>query len=319
MRILLIGSQPPPLGGVGVFIERYRHKLEGEGHSVEVLDPSRVSNGRLLRHLLTAPTRRYDLISLNYPSLPVMLILLALGLAPRTEVFDHNWRLIESWDAPRRRLYGAFLKRCRELLLTSPRLKDYYREHGVGLPEKTRVQHAFLPPRVENEARILESYTAELREFIGRSRPLIIANAFKLIYHDGVDLYGLDMCLRLVLKLKETYPDIGLLFALAEAGDAEREPIEREALALGVGHHFFLMSGQRELWPLFKRAHLFVRPTLTDGYAVSVAEALHFDCPVVASDAAERPNGVRVFKSRDEEDFKRRCLEALAARGAHVS
>lgn len=315
MKILLIGSYPPPLGGVAVFIKRYKHRLESEGHTVDVLNPARLSNRTLLGRLLNAPARGYDLVSLNYPSVPVMLVLLARGLASRTEVFDHNWRRLETWNMFERRLYQLFLGSCRELILTAPHLKSYHREHGVRLPEQTRVQHAFLPPPMEDEAGILASYPADLCEFVRRRRPLVVANAFKLVFHEGVDLYGLDMCVRLVVELRKTYPDAGLLFALAEMGDGDYAGrMRREADAHGAGRNFYLMSGQLELWPLLKRADLFVRPTSTDGYAVSVAEALSFGCPVVASDVAERPDGTVLFSKRDDAEFQRQCLEVLAAR-----
>lgn len=315
MKVLLIGSHPPPLGGVGVFIKRHKHELEAGGHEADVLDPVRLTNARLLRELLLAPARRYDLILLNFPSLKIMAVLLLLGLAGRTEVWDHNWPFLEGWGRARRDFYRLFLRRSRGLVLVSPRLKDYYREHGVELPAATRVQAPFIPPPAADEGPILESYPPELRDFVAGRRPLIVANAFAIVFHKGVDLYGLDMCVRLLAGLKESYPQAGLLFALADVGDADYfGRVTREIEARGLRDDFRFLTGQKELWPLFKRADLLVRPTLTDGSAVSVAEALHFGCPVVASDVADRPAGAVVFRSRDDEDFLRKCREVLDAR-----
>ncbi|HEV2705901.1 MAG TPA: glycosyltransferase family 4 protein [Pyrinomonadaceae bacterium] len=315
VKVLLIGSYPPPLGGVSVFIKRYRRRLEGEGHRVDVLDPARVSNVRLAMRLLAA--RRYDLISLNYPSLPVMTLLLAVGLASRTEVFEHNWRLLESWGAWARRVYALFLRRARALVLIAPHLADYYRAHGLELPAHTRTSDAFIPPPEDEEAAIVASYPAEVREFLRTRRPLVVANAFKLVFREGVDLYGLDMCVELVASLRSAHPSVGLLFALAEVGDEAYFAQTRERIdALGLAPHVYFLTGQRELWPLLKSADLMLRPTSTDGASVSVAEALHFGCPVVASDAAPRPPGTILFKSRDQQDFRRKCEAALASRRA---
>jgi glycosyltransferase involved in cell wall biosynthesis len=315
VKVLLIGSYPPPLGGVSVFVKRYRRLLEGEGHRVDVLDPARVSNARLAARLLAA--RRYDLVSLNYPSIPVMTLLLAVGLASRTEVYEHNWRLLESWGALSRRVYALFLRRARALVLIAPHLADYYRAHGIELPERVRVGDAFIPPPEDEEAAIVESYPAGVREFVGSRQPLVVANAFKLVFREGVDLYGLDMCVELLAALKSAHPSVGLLFALAEVGDEDYFARTRERVAsLGLAEHVYFMTGQQELWPLFKSADLMLRPTSTDGASVSVAEALHFGCPVVASDAAPRPPGTILFKSRDPEDFRRKCSAALASRRA---
>ncbi|MCA1594026.1 MAG: hypothetical protein LC754_15510, partial [Acidobacteria bacterium] len=76
MKILLIGSYPPPLGGVAVFIKRYKRKLEGEGHTVDVLDPTQLSKRDFYPRLFRAPSRGYDLISLSFPSFHMMMVLL---------------------------------------------------------------------------------------------------------------------------------------------------------------------------------------------------------------------------------------------------
>lgn len=314
MKVLIIGSYPPPLGGVSVFVKRYGHELARAGHAVDTLDPTRLSKRELYRRLLRA--RRYDLISLNFPSIYIMTALLALGLAGRTEFVEHNWRLLERWNALERRLYSIFLKHCRELLLVAPHLQTYHREHGIHLPAaKTRIRHAFIPPPPEDEPRILDSYSAETRDFLSRRRPLLVANGFRITLREGVDLYGLDMCVELTRALVRIYPDIGLLFALAEIGDPDYYArILRQIDAHGIARNFHLLTGQKEIWPLFKRADLMLRPTSTDGYALSVAEALHFGCPVLASDAAPRPPAAHLFATRDQPDFQQKCLALLAAK-----
>ena len=55
-----------------------------------------------------------------------------------------------------------------------------------------------------------------------------------------------------------------------------------------------------------------MRPTRTDGDAVSIREAMHFGRPVVASDAVPRPEGVVTFPSRDQAAFEAAVLETLS-------
>ncbi|HEX8476446.1 MAG TPA: glycosyltransferase family 4 protein [Pyrinomonadaceae bacterium] len=314
MKVLLIGSYPPPLGGVSVFVKRYKRQLEDAGHTVDTLDPTRLAKTRLYRELLRAPAKQYDLISLNFPSLYIMAALLVLGLSKRTEVFDHNWRLLEKWNALERRFYIIFLNNCRELVLVAPHLQTYYHEQRIPLPHaRTRIQHAFIPPPAEDEAPILESYSVDVREFLARSRPLLVANSFRITFHNGTDLYGLDMCVELVARLKQTHPRVGLLFALAEIGDPDYyERIRQKIVAHGIVQNFHFLTGQKEIWPLFKRADAMLRPTFTDGYALSVAEAIHFGCPVLASDAAERPPQATLFANRNQQDFQQKCLALLS-------
>ena len=57
-----------------------------------------------------------------------------------------------------------------------------------------------------------------------------------------------------------------------------------------------------------------VRPTCTDGFGVSIQEAITFGCPAVASDVCQRPTGTVVFKNRDMEDFERKVRSILSAK-----
>jgi glycosyltransferase involved in cell wall biosynthesis len=198
------------------------------------------------------------------------------------------------------------------VVLIAPHLRAYYQRHGAALPRATRVQHPFIAPPLEEEEEIGRTYPPDVLDFVADRQPLVIANAFRITFDRGLDLYGLDMCVELVARLKETHPRVGLLFALSEIGDRPYyAEINRRIDALGVRDSFHFMTGQRELWPLFRRADLMVRPTSNDGYGISIAEALYFGCPAVASDVCERPPGTVLFATRDPEDFLRKCLDAL--------
>ena len=61
MRYILVGPEPPPLGGISVFLYRYESKLRGEGHQVELLDLSKL---RLVRKLV-AQIRKPTSISIR--------------------------------------------------------------------------------------------------------------------------------------------------------------------------------------------------------------------------------------------------------------
>lgn len=304
-----------------MYLSRHKRLLEREGHDVSVLDPTKMSRAAYCARLLSVPAGRYDLIANHVQSFYVMLILLVTGMAGRTEVVDWNWRQLENWAGWKTRLYGAFVRRCKAVILSGAHLASYYREHGVSLPEgKARGLDPFIPPPLEDEEAILATYPAGVKDFAANRRPLVVANAFQIVFYRGVDLYGLDMCVGLVAALKDSHPNVGLVFALAEVGDeAYFEKMKRKIDELGVKDNFFFLTGQRELWPLFRRADLMVRPTCSDGYGISVAEALYLGCPAVASDVCERAPGTVTFANRDAEDFLLKCRRALDEAAAPVA
>jgi len=311
----MIGPCPPPLGGVSVFIKRYKQKMEDAGHEVHVLDPCSLSKVKYFVNLFSIRKRRYELISINVASFYVLAIIFLTRLAGKAQVIDHNWRQLERWGFLKVRLFSYMVNRYRELILVGSHLKAYYRGHGVNLPlNRVRVQNAFIHPPLEEEPEILETYSSDVHTFVESRSPLLVANGSGITFYQGVDIYGLDMCVELVAALKKTNENIGLLFALADITDKEYyEDINRRIDELGIRDNFHFMTGQKELWPLLKKADLMVRPTCTDGYCTSVAEARAFGCPVVASDVCQRARGSIIFANRKGEELLLKCNEALSS------
>jgi glycosyltransferase involved in cell wall biosynthesis len=66
-----------------------------------------------------------------------------------------------------------------------------------------------------------------------------------------------------------------------------------------------------ELWPIIEKSHLFIRPTNTDGYALSVAEAIYCKIPTIASNVANRPEGTILFEARNFQELLNRTLEVI--------
>ncbi|MBD3232561.1 MAG: glycosyltransferase [candidate division Zixibacteria bacterium] len=314
MKILLIGPYPPPLGGISVYVKRFSQKLKREGYDVDVFDYSRIP--RLKRYVAFVRTvaAGCDRIYLNQLSIPIILILTVFGASVKT-VFSGHGSSVESWRGLRRLAFVSFLNRCREVVLAGPHLKPLYEQKGVGKSVPISIQHAFLPPDESEEERIKDTYPEGVHRFIEAHQPLVIGNGYQITFYNGRDLYGLDMCVELAYRLKPGFPHIGVIFALADIGDREYfDMIKGRIKDLGIEDNFFFLTEQKELWPLFKHADLFVRPTCNDGYGISIDEALHFGCPAVASDVCRRAEGTVLFKNRDMNDFMQKCNGILKRR-----
>ena len=85
----------------------------------------------------------------------------------------------------------------------------------------------------------------------------------------------------------------------------------------GLGGHLFVVVRQGELWPLTQQCDLFLRPTSSDGDAVSVREALSLGVPVVASDCVPRPPGAVTYRTGDVADLFNKVEEVLAAMSSY--
>lgn len=319
-KILLVGALPPPLGGVSVHTQRLLALLRALGFPVTAFDPSRCASFKgqvrlaLLRTLLFG---RYDVVHLqgfDYPSWFIgMMVRLRTLLGFRIFITAHSFRFASPG-------YARELEICRKALAGADTLIAVHasvlakcREAGMPMPPKLVVLPGFIPPDENRERDIWATYPEGVSAFLSRRRPLLVANAFKVIFFENTDLYGLDLCIGLLARLHGRFPDLGFIFALAD-DSAEREYLGRMRARLeelSLREHFLILSGQRELWPLLRRADVFIRPTNTDGDAISIREALHFGIPVVASDACVRPDDTILFASRDLDDLEGKVAHVL--------
>lgn len=313
MRYFLVGPVPPPLGGVSVFIERYARHLRSLGRRVTVLDlPRRGKFERLIAAIMLV-VRPRAVIHLNYVDSLLMLAILCCPVKHHVIFHDHNMgRFFESLSRIRRLVLRLFLRRVQECWLVTESLAACYERHGLRLPNCVRIKPAFLPPTLSEEPKIRATYGPEIDRFVSARQPLLLANASRITFHNGNDLYGLDMCVRLLNRLQRAYPRIGLLIALAEVGHEDYfRQLQFSIKESGIEQNVHFMTSQKELWPLIKDADLLIRPTATDGYSVSVAEAIHLGCPAVASDVATRAEGTVLFRNRDDNDLLLKVRQLL--------
>jgi len=113
------------------------------------------------------------------------------------------------------------------------------------------------------------------------------------------------MCVELCANLKSVYPQIGLVFCLPNIGDYDYfSKMKQEIRDKNIENNFlFITQPLEEVYPIWQKSDIFVRPTVSDGDAVSLREALYLKTPSVASDVVPRPEGTVLFKNRNTEDF----------------
>ena len=318
--ILLVGPYAPPLGGVSLHIKRLKHLLRNYGFCVDVFNTAQgqMFKGqniiRLAMKILFDDFKIMHVHGYPYRLLKVMEFIKKIKKF-KLYITDHNSRLFEEqkYDDEKTNFYKRIIKSLDYLIVVGSNILEEYKRYGVTLPDNTSIQPSFIPPDLNEEKDILKNYPRELFEFIGKHKPIITANAFEIVFYDGVDLYGLDMCIELTNKLKREFFNIGFLFALAD----ENKHVEylgsmkKRIIELGIKDNFYFLTGQKEIWPLFKKVDLMIRPTYSDGYGVSIAESLYFGCLAVASNVCDRPEGTILFKSRNLDDLTRKAVLVL--------
>lgn len=311
-RVAVLGNYPPPLGGVSVHIERVMHKLRAQGNKVFHFDTSKRS------HVITYTIRLifflvryrpdyviYHTVDLNSRLIEFSLLIGIKKILKSSFVLvEHNCRHLYRRDDRYKKKFSNLMRAVDHAVLIGAATQKSYRDNGIALPLKNTVEAAFLPPDLSKEEALLKTYLPEVHTFLATHSLLIVANAFELRLLEGHDLYGFDQCIDLISRLKESVAGVGLILMVGRVGDQQYYSCLRKSIEMHNLHNQVLfIEGQKELWPLIKRAHIFVRPTLSDAESVSVQEALYFNVPVVASDVCMRPRGVVTFKTGNVEDF----------------
>ena len=154
-------------------------------------------------------------------------------------------------------------------------------------------------------------------EFIEGNEVLISANG-AIRFYNNEDLYGLDMLIELIKRLKTKEKNIKLLFCVLSVETQSIEErryynkLKDRITELGLEDKIMLFEvKETEFYPILKKSDIFIRPTNTDGYGVSIAEAIYYNVPSLASDVCERPEGTILFESRNQEDLTEEIIQLI--------
>jgi glycosyltransferase involved in cell wall biosynthesis len=324
-RIAILGPYPPPLGGVSVHIQRVMQQFQHQHNAVYHFNT--IVNYRYRYHLgylfyviiwllRITPQQLYYHTSYVHNSLAEMWLLATMKRFLRYDfiIVEHDCRHLYARSISFKNHYKKLMRRVDKLILIGSVTQQSYRDAMITLPPTTSMEAAFLPPDVTREQAIMKTYPVSLHAFMLNHQPLILANAFQLSRIQGKDLYGIDQCIHMLAALTPTHDRIGFILVLGQIGD---EMYGRQLCFLihkmQLADNVYILSGQRELWPLLKKVDLFVRPTLSDGASVSVQEALYFGTPTIASDVCLRPAGTILFSTGNVGDFVAKVQDCLRA------
>lgn len=319
MRVLLIGDHPPPPGGVATHVAELKRFLVERGVEARVLDIGR--GGRPAPDVVPARAPRQFGLRLAQFSAGGWLLhlhtsgnnraawLVALATASAARTFGVPAVLtVHSGLAPgylaRSRLGRAVARAALRgmtatIAVSAPIARAL---EGAGrLRAPVPVVPAFLSSQVQ-VGQPPPGFDA------ARSRwPVLVAMAG----HPS-PVYGLELMLAALGDPEVKARGIGLaLFGPETEGAAATAAAQAAGVSDRVAAFGELPHDQA--LALVKASNLFVRPTSADGDSISVREALALGVPVVASDAAARPPGTRLFRAGDSRALATALLAAVGA------
>jgi glycosyltransferase involved in cell wall biosynthesis len=316
-KLALVGVYPPPVGGISVHIQRLCRALDERGIPVTVYDNTAgqkerevVYTGKIetwaLRYLFTC---REDVVHVHFLRWQVRLLLSLLALrGKRVIITVHNMRGEEQplpwWKRLMVKLTGRLAHR---LIVVNPTFVDRLAAYGVD-----REKIVYIPPFIPGPAEAI-LLSPELEAFLaGAATKLLLANGAVGSYYKGGDLYGIDLLLALAERLAAERDDLRFIFCVTHVADEQYyDKLQRQLAERGLAKLFRFLLAPPEYQTLLRRAAVFLRPTRSESYGISLYEALHAGVPVVASDAALRPPQTVLFADGNLDDFAAKTLAVL--------
>jgi glycosyltransferase involved in cell wall biosynthesis len=324
LKIGIIGSYPPPYGGVTVHIQRLMKKLDECSIDYVLYDimgterkdeKDRIVCIRhpklwIIKYLLS--TNNEIIHNHTTDWMGQVLIGLTSLLGKKTISTLHSERLIKSWadyNFIKRKIIQIALKSTTSLIAVNSNIKEFCLSTGID-PDKIFLIPAFIPPELRKDE--INEIPKDIRDFSDLHYPVLTANAFKIKFFKDVDVYGIDLCIELCYNLKQKWNNIGLIFFLPQIGDIQYfNSLQQRLNELNLQNNFLFVTQPYPFYPILLKSTVFIRPTNTDGDAVSLREALHFKVPSVASDVVARPDGTILFKNRDINDLTAKVKDLL--------
>ncbi len=322
-RIAIIGTIPPPFGGVSIHIERKLALLERANIGFTVYEqsckddpnrnivPFKPSVFSFLKLLWRMPER---LVHFHTNRLPVLAVAAwVLRFRRKNYIFtihsEQPLRVIRGANVITRLAYKNCLRNASHIICVSSTIEEFML--SIGVPQsRTAVIPAFLPP-TEKET-CPTNIPEEVNRFLERYNKTVGTHGWFGYFIDGVHVYSFDHVVELAKHLKANHPDVGLYTIISGTyEESHRDQIFELRKAAQLEDNWMIIESQFVAAALYKKTDVFIRPTITDGDSVSIRECLFLDTPVVASDAVKRPKGCHIFPNRDFDAMLKLTIEAL--------
>lgn len=315
-KVAMIGVYPPPVGGISIHIQRLTDYLDKKGIAYTIYDNTSGEKSKpykyvgnlekwCLQYLFTA---KEQVIHCHFLRWQVRFLLALLKLRGKRIVFTfHSFRPDEKIGFLKKMMIHMTGRLGDCFICVSDRIAEDLKT--VGLPEdKIKVIPAFIPPDLDQDFKIRD----DVAKFIDQGSPLLVANGVIGNFYLGEDMYGVDLCIELVNRLKKDFPSIKCVFGITHIVDPQYFDTLKRSIEEKQLEEHFMFAEKIELMPLLKKADIMIRPTNTDGDAISVREAMYIGTRVVCSNAVKRPDGVFTFQNRNIEDLVQKVKEVLA-------
>jgi glycosyltransferase involved in cell wall biosynthesis len=331
LKVALKGDYLPEIGGVSIHVSRLAEALYNDGVLYCVYSNTASTEhveSRFLVKNVSHPKIKYGVFRSLFWFISVL----------RDFRFDIiHMHVHPVWEAPTLLLLLLFRKKIvftihdqmmlsdinkypRLLIFILKKIAGHKNIYWIAVNQTIKAQFHDLDPDIKSIEVIpafLPVYTnniplnPEIETFIKTKSPLISVYANEVRKLNGKDLYGIDLALKAIIRVKKIIPGLGLIVSIPCNSHKEKltdyyKMVEENGLSKNVLFFLEPINYPINLW---RRSDIILRPTLTDGDSLIVREALSQGTAVIASDVIPRPENVILFKSENINDLAEKIVE----------
>lgn len=304
IKTLLIGSIPPPIGGISMHVIRFFESYNISEAELTVFDIRKLKIFKKDRKLgLVSFFPEFFTSHIIHTHLSNNLLNCAIALLSKLffkkVVYTHHNTFFET---------SFFLKwlfllcdsiiGVNKLSLNSP-LFNKYKSKVVIIP-------AFIKPNKFDEI------DQNLLDYIKNYKFIIIANCFRSMMWNTKNIYGFDILVRAFnYAIVNNYIDASTLVLVDPSNTSIEITNLLSSMHENVKSAVKFIGKPIDFSSLIKHASVVVRPTRTDGDALTIREAIYLNKPVIASNVVERPEGVITYDTEDYIDLANKLREVF--------
>jgi glycosyltransferase involved in cell wall biosynthesis len=304
--VLILGTLPPPVGGITIHLQRFleinknddefelclfdlrKRKIFRDGKQFSLLHIFKVFFGAKIIHIHISNNSK------------IIFSFISKLFGKKVVYTQHNSRINDGI------LFRFFFYLCDKFILVNDRNTKL--DSTKLNNSKVSVIPAFIEPTE------VEELSGSLLEELAKFDFVISANCFKNVQLDGKQLYGFDTLVQAYFNLVDQNQIINSLLVLVDPSNSMKEFVEEEKKRFNSknNNEIQFIGNYIDFSSLIKKSNVVVRPTRSDGDALTVREALHFNVPIIASDCSVRPIGTILFNTGDDMDLAKKIHQVYS-------
>ena len=289
----IFGPYPPPLGGISVHIARMESFFNKESIDYTIFNHGFVENKKVIAtnkkwfwYLKMLCIKRHNTFHFHQFFLFHFFFYFIFSILRKEKIIVtiHSERIL-SYSKLKRAFVLFFIRKTKRLKLisVSQNLNNYLNEHGI----KSSFLPAYVPP------------SSVEKKTVKSSKKMILFSVWKLNQKLANEIYNVPLAFEYLSRNKQKYK---MIFMVGSKSDSDEKYLQKLICKYQIKNNITILYDE-DLVSYLNNCAFLLRPNLSDGYGVSIQEALDLGVPAVASDVCARPKGTVVFKNNDFEDL----------------